>query len=53
MQARFCDVKLRPLLKVKSYGLFIRGGTSYLGETSHLVEVIFIPQLCDKNIPPE
>ena len=40
-------------LKGTTEGLFIRGETCRLEETSHLSEILFIPGLCEKNTPPE
>ena len=33
--------------------LFMWGETSHLGGTSHVTEILFIPRLHEKNIPPE
>ena len=36
-----------------SKGMFIWGETSHLGGMSDLSEILFIPRLYEKNIPPE
>ena len=39
--------------KTAFWGAVYKSETSHLGETSHLSEILFIPRLHDKNIPPE
>ena len=51
-QFKFGKIRTR---KNSAFGLFLHsgGGTYHLGDTSNLSEITFIPNLYEKNVPPE